>query len=87
MSIPVLPTTVPSLKEDGSNWATFAMHFQEAMQATHHWGHFDGMNTCPVPKDAAHPTNVESETIKEWNHKDIVVQGLLSPRLPDWIFL
>jgi len=87
MSIPVLPTTVPSLKEDGSNWATFAMRFQEAMQATHHWGHFDGTNTCPVPKDAAHPTNAESETIKEWNREDVVVRGLLSPRLPDWIFL
>jgi len=87
MSILVLPITVPSLKEDGSNWATFATCFQEAMQATHHWGHFYGTNTCPVPKDAAHPMNVESETIKEWNCKDVVVQGLLSPRLPDWIFI
>ena len=53
----------------------------------HCWGHFDGTTTCPVPKDAAHPTNTESEAIKEWKHKDVTVQGLLSPRLPDRIFI
>jgi len=87
MSFPVLPDTVPFLNEDGSNWATFATRFREAMQATHHWGHFNGTNTCPVPKDAAHPTNAESKAIKVWKRKDVVIRGLLSPRLPDWIFL
>jgi len=87
MSFPVLPDTIPCLKEEASNWATFAVHFRETMQAIHHWGHFDGTNTCPVPKDAAHPTNTESEAIKEWKREDVMVQGLLSLRLPDRIFI
>ncbi len=54
---PELPNTVPSLEEEASNWATFTPRFQEAMLATSQWGYPDGINTCPVPKDAAHPTN------------------------------
>jgi len=65
MSFPVLPPTVPHLKEDGSNWAAFATHFREAMQATHCWGYFDGTNICPVPKVNAHPMTVERQATKE----------------------
>jgi len=57
------------------------------MLAMHHWGHFDGTHACPTPKDAACPTNVERQTIKEWKCEDIAVQGLLSPRLLDRIFI
>ena len=83
MSFPVLPATVPCLKENGSNWAIFAMRFREAMVIMHRWGHFDGTNTRPVPKDAAHPTNAESEVIKEWEREDAIAQWLLSQKLPD----
>jgi len=73
MSFLVLPDTVPHLKEDTSNWATFAMHFREAMLAMHHWGHFDGTQACPTPKDAANPMFVERQATKEWQRQDIVV--------------
>jgi len=83
MSFPTLPATVPHLKEDGSNWATFATHFREAMQATHHWGYLDGTIMCPVPKDNAHPTTAEHQAIKEWGHGNGLARGLLSTRLAD----
>ena len=57
------------------------------MEAMNRWGHFDGTTTCPVPKGAAHPMNAESEAIKEWKREDVMVRGLLSPRLPDRIFI
>jgi len=87
MSFPVLHDTVPFLNKDGSNWATFTAHFQEAMQAAHHWGYFDGMTTCPVPKDIANPMIVEHQAAKEWQCENGAVQGLLSPRLADGTLL
>jgi len=87
MSFLVLPDTIPHLKEDASNWATFAARFQEAMLAMHHWGHFDGTQACPTPKDAANPTFAERQATKEWQRQDVVVRGHLSPRLPDQIFI
>jgi len=83
MSFPTLPATVPHLKEDGSNWAAFAMCFREAMQATHRWGYLDGTIMCPVPKDNAHPTTAERQAIKEWEHGNGPARGLLSTRLAD----
>ena len=83
MSFPVLPPTVPHLKEDSSNWAAFATRFQEAMQATNRWGYLDGTIMCPVPKDNAHPTTAEHQAIKEWEHGNGPARGLLSMRLAD----
>jgi len=56
------------------------------MKATY-WGYSNGTTTCPIPNDAAHPTNTEIQAIKEWEHKDAVAQALLSIRLPDWVAL
>jgi len=53
------------------------------MQATNRWGYFDGTNMCPVPKDNAHPTTAERQTIKEWEHGNGPARGLLSTRLAD----
>ena len=87
MSFPVLPDTVPFLNEDGSNWATFAARFQEAMLAMHCWGHFDGTQACPTPKDAANPTIAERQATKEWQRENGAAWGLLSPRLTDGTLL
>jgi len=87
MSFPTLPPTVPHLKEDGSNWATFAMHFQGAMMATQHWMHFDGTATCPTLRDAANPTSMEREAMEEWVHKDSTTSHLLNTRLADTTLL
>ena len=50
-SIEQLPANIPHLEPNSVNWAIFSMRFQEAMQATHCWGYFDGTKSCPVPKD------------------------------------
>jgi len=42
---------------------------------------------CPVPKDAAHLTNAESQSIKEWEKEDRAARYHLSRRLPDHIFI
>ena len=82
-----IPNTVPYLKEDGNNWTIFATCFREAMLARHQWGYLDRMNTCPVLKDAANPTNEESTAVKGWEHDNLIVQCRLSLRLLDWIAL
>ena len=87
MSFLVLPNTVPYLQEDATNWSNFTTHFREAMLAINSWGHFNGTATCPTPKDATCPTSAECQAIKEWKHEDSMVQGLLSPRLLDCIFI
>jgi len=70
MSILALLTAIPYLHDDASNLAVFAMYFQEAMEAMNYWGHFDGTTTCPILKDATHPTNTENLAIKEWEQED-----------------
>ena len=87
MSFLVLPDSVPFLEEDGSNWATFATRFREAMLAMNRWGRFDGTAACPTPKNAACPTSVERQAMKEWKCEEGMARGLLSPRLPDCIFV
>ena len=64
------PSNIPQLEADGSNWAIFTMRFQEAMQATQLWSHFDGMSTTPTAKDPNKPTNVEKKKIEAWEHSD-----------------
>jgi len=83
MSFPVLPVTVPHLKEDGSNLAAFAARFQEAMLATHRWTHFNGTATRPAPRDAANPTSTEKQEASQWDQEDAIAAYLLSLRLPD----
>jgi len=87
MSLPALLTAIPHLQNDTSNWAIFAMRFRKAMEAMHRWGHFDGTTMCPVLKDAAHLTNAESQTIKEWEKEDRTTRYHLSRWLPDHIFI
>jgi hypothetical protein len=78
-----LPTEIPYLDYDGTNWAIFSMHFRKAMQATHRWGHFDGTRPRPSAKDPSAPIDAEREAQKCWEHEDIVTRYLLSERLPD----
>lgn len=51
MSAPVtiehLPSNVPQLEHDGSNWAIFKGSFREAMRATQRWSYFDGTTVRP----------------------------------------
>jgi len=87
MSFPALLATIPPLQDDASNWAIFTTRFREAMQAMHRWGHFDGTAMCPIPKDAAHPTNTENQAIKEWEREDAAARYHLFRNLPPQIVL
>ena len=78
-----LPTSVPRLETNGSNWAIFSMRFQEAMEANQKWGHFDGTATRPVPADAAKPTPDEVKAGAAWDQDENIARYLLSQRLPD----
>ncbi len=78
-----LPTSIPHLEPNGSNWAIFSMHFQEAMEANQKWGHFDGMTPCPVPANATTPTDAEQKAVANWRQDEIVTKYLLSQCLPN----
>ena len=84
-TIEQLPSNIPHLEADGSNWAIFTMRFQEAMQATRCWSHFDGTSTTPTAKDPNKPTDVEKKEIEAWEHDDTAARYLLSQRLPNTI--
>ncbi len=78
-----LPTSIPHLEPNGSNWAIFSMHFQEAMEANQKWGHFDGTTPCPAPADTNAPTDAELKAVVNWNQDETVAKYLLSQHLPD----
>ena len=73
-----LPTSVPCLKPNGSNWAIFSMRFQEAMEANQKWGHFDGSTACPVPADPSKPTDDEKKAMAAWDLDETVSCYMLS---------
>ena len=53
------------------------------MQASRHWGFFNGTNLRPLLTD---PQNIMSEEIKameRWDYNDLNVQYLLFQQLPD----
>ena len=73
-----LPTSVPCLKPNGSNWAIFSMWFQEAMEANQKWGHFDGFTACPVPADPSKPTDDEKKAMATWDLDETLSRYMLS---------
>jgi hypothetical protein len=84
-AIEQLPSNIPHLETDGSNWAIFIMRFREAMQATRHWPYFEGTVSCPTVKDPSKVTDAEKKAIEEWEHGDLAAHYLLSQHLPDSI--
>ena len=71
-TIEQLPTNIPCLELDGSNWAIFSIRFQEAMEATDRWGYFDGTVARPTPADPDNPTAAERESMAKWDRNDRV---------------
>ncbi len=84
-TIQLLPSNIPCLEADGSNWAIFTMRFREVMQAIQRWPYFEGTIPCPSPKDPAKVSDDERKAIDDWEYKDLAVQYLLSQQLPDSI--
>jgi hypothetical protein len=82
-TIELLPSNIPHLETDGSNWAIFTMHFWEVMQVTRHWPYFKGTIPCPSPKDPAKVPDDERKAIDDWEFEDLAAWCLLSQCLPD----
>ena len=84
-AIEQLPSNIPHLETDSSNWAIFIMRFREAMQATCRWPYFEGTVSCPTMKDPSKVTEAKKKATEEWEHGDLAACYLLSQRLPDSI--
>jgi hypothetical protein len=82
-TIQTLPSNIPCLEADGSNWAIFVMRFCEAMQAIRRWPYFEGTIPCPSPKDPAKVPDDKQKAIEDWEFEDLTAQYLLSQRLPN----
>src|SRR3979490_2779395 len=65
-----LSADVPHLDSEGTNWAIFEARFQDAMETACQWGHFDGSEPCPVPKDIANPMDTEIEAARHWDRNN-----------------
>jgi len=74
----VLSAVVLHLDSKGSNWAVFVRWLQRAMAINGCWGHFDGSDLCPIPKDLKNPTDAEVQAVQHWDHEDDVAGYLMS---------
>jgi hypothetical protein len=84
-TIQLLPSNIPCLEADGSNWAIFILCFHEVMQVAWRWPYFEGTTPCPSPKDPAKVLDDERKTIDNWEFKDLTTRYLLSQQLPNSI--
>jgi len=57
------------------------------METACRWGHFDGSEPRPVPKDINNPTDTEKQEAKNWDREDQIARNLLNKRLPDTTML
>jgi len=84
-SIHQLPSNIPCLEADGSNWAIFVLRFREAVQVARRWPYFEGTIPCPSPKDPAKVPDNEKKSIEDWKFEDLAARYLLSQQLPNSI--
>jgi len=77
-SIHQLPSNIPCLEADGSNWAIFILCFREAMQVAQRWPYFEGTIPCPSSKDPAKVPDDEKKSIEDWKFEDLAARYLLS---------
>jgi hypothetical protein len=77
-SIHQLPSNIPCLEADGSNWAIFVLRFCKVMQVAWRWPYFEGTIPCPSPKDPAKVSDDEKKSIEDWKFEDLAMQYLLS---------
>ena len=60
-----LPSTIPMLDSEGSNWAIFYIQFMDVIKAKGFWDHFDGLSSCPVVSEV--PTVAEIAAKSQWD--------------------
>ena len=73
-----LPTSVPRLKPNGSNWAIFSMQFEDAMEANQKWGHFDGSTPHPIYFNPKNHTDEEKKAMATWDLDETISRSMLS---------
>ena len=76
-----LPSSVPKLEANGTNWAIFLVRFRDAVEVKGYWGHFDG--TTPVPTLSTPPTTKETTAKTQWEKDERSAKLLLIQKLPD----
>ena len=76
-----LPSSVPKLEANGTNWAIFLVRFRDAVEAKGYWGHFDG--STPVPTLPEKPTTKETTAKDQWEKDERSAKSLLTQKLPD----
>ncbi len=86
-TIQLLPSNIPCLEADGSNWAIFVLRFREAMQVARRWPYFEGTIPCPSPKDPVKVPDDKRKALDDWKFEDLAARYLLSQRLPDSIVI
>src|SRR5580765_656103 len=76
-----LPSSVPKLEANGTNWAIFLVRFRDAVEAKGYWGHFDG--TTPILDLPDKPTTKETAAKDQWEKDERSAKSLLTQKLPD----
>ena len=76
-----LPSTVPLLDSEGSNWAIFYICFMDTIEAKGFWDHFDGSTSPPSMSET--PTTAEITAKGQWDKDEHSVKALLTQWLPD----
>ena len=84
-TVETLPTVVPTLELNGSNWPVFSMRFRQAMHPSKWWGYFSGTLTLPVPVDPSNIMADETEAQQKWVDANLTTQYLLVQWLSDSI--
>jgi hypothetical protein len=78
-----LPSSVPKLEANGTNWAIFLVRFRDAVEAKGYWGHFDGTTPIPDPVLPDKPTTKETAAKDQWEKDERSAKSLLTQKLPD----
>ena len=80
-----LPSTMPLLDSEGSNWAIFYICFMDTTEAKGFWDHFDGSASPPSMSESS--TAAETAAKNQWDKDKRSAKALLTQRLPDSIVM
>ena len=76
-----LPSTIPMLDAEGTNWVIFYICFMDAIEAKGFWDHFDGSSSPPALSES--PTAAETAATAQWDKDERSAKALLTQQLPD----
>ncbi|KAG6852042.1 hypothetical protein H0H87_011211 [Tephrocybe sp. NHM501043] len=84
-----LPSSIPKLDPSGSNWAMFALHFEDAVAVKGFWGHFTGASAHPaIPKNSATALSKDvAAAVVLWDKNKLMAKSLLTQKLSDSVLM